>query len=158
MPDIIASVPITLDKPRQLRFDRAAVKGCEVALAELWGPNTTFYSVIQDCALVLSNGELGRLRFSTLAVLLWRGCHREDPTLTLETVEEALPYGDPAELLPYVAKVIEAWYVAAPRVTPDTAPAQEAANERDPLAGSTGEPSGPMNGSALASAMPSSGV
>jgi hypothetical protein len=147
---LVPPVPIQLDRPRLLRFDRAAVKRCERELEATWGRDMTFYSALQDLALLLTEGNLGRLRFSVIAILLHGGLVQEDPALTLAQVEEALPYNDPAGLLPYVNSIMEAWFVASPRPEASAGAANEVPAAADPLDGSTGVPSGPMSVSALA--------
>ena len=84
-----------------------------------------------------------------VSVMLWAGCLHEDPTLTQQTVEEALPYADPSLLIPYVGPILQAWQAASP--TPP--PVQEMNGEvvdDNPLDASTGSSSGVLSGSALA--------
>ena len=94
-PRIIELVPIVLDRPRHLLFNRFAVKLIEVELTRIWAREYTFYQALRLCAEMLQDNDLSKLSFINVSVMLWAGCLHEDRTLTLETVEEALPYTDP---------------------------------------------------------------
>lgn len=144
MPRIVEPVPIMLDKPRMLLFDRAAVKQIEVELTRVWGREYTFYQALRLAAEMLQDNDLAKLSFINIATLLWQGALHEDPSLTLETVEEALPYTDPSLLIPYIGPILQAWQAASP--TP--APAQETNGEvadSNPLDASTGRASGALS-------------
>lgn len=149
MPGIIALTPIVLDKPRNLLFDRFAVKLIELKLSELWRREYTFYQALKLCAEMLQDNDLSKLSFINVSVLLWAGCVHEDMNLTLEMVEEALPYTDPSLLIPYVGPILQAWQAASP--TPP--PVQEMNGEvvdDNPLDASIGSSSGALSGSVLA--------
>jgi hypothetical protein len=145
-PRIIERIPITLDKPRTLLYDRLAVKLIEIELTRIWGREYTFYQALRLSAEMLQDNDLSKLSFINTAVLLWAGCLHEDPTLTLATIEDALPYADPSLLIPYIGPILQAWQAASP-----TAPLVEVNGEvadRNPLDGSRGSSSGVLSGSA----------
>jgi hypothetical protein len=141
---IVPVTPIVLDKPRTLLFDRLAVKLIELELTRIWGREYTFYQALRLCAEMLQDNDLSKLSYINVSVMLWAGCLHEDATLTQQTVEEALPYADPSLLIPYIGPILQAWQAASP--TPP--PVQEMNGEvqdRDPLDGSPGRPSGVLN-------------
>lgn len=148
MPGLIESIPVTLDKPRSLYYDKRAVKQAERALAREWGADCTFYSVLRDLTRLALEGDPAYLCFSKLSIVLWQGLCHEDATLTLEQVEDALPLLDVSALAGYAGLVLAAWMRMSPAVTAD--PTQEAAQETDPLAASPGPSFGGSNASALA--------
>lgn len=145
---IVEPIPIVLDKQRALLFTREAVKTIEHTLTQTWGREYTFYQALRLCAEVLADGDLAKLSFINMSVLLWAACRHEDPGLTLETVEEALPYADPGLLIPYLGPILQAWQAASP-----TPPASTAATEvgaSDPLDASPGTPFGALSVTASA--------
>jgi hypothetical protein len=146
-PSLIAPVEVVLDRPRVLRFTRGAVRQVELDLTRLWGRDYTFYEAIRRLSEMLLDNDLSKLSYLNIATLLWRGCQHEDPGVTLEQIEEGLPYADPSGLIPYVGLILQAWNNATP-----TAPASgvSEAAERDPLDGSTGAASGALSAPALA--------
>ena len=146
-PSIIPSVAVQLDRPRHLRFDRQAVFDAERELYRTWGREMTFFEAVRGLALVLVEGDMSRLSLNNIAVLMFCGCKHEDPGLTLPQVQAALPYNDPPALLPLVAQILEAWQAQSPPA-PETP--QEARETSDPLAASTGSPSGALSAPALA--------
>jgi len=156
MPSIVALVPIELDKPRQLLFTRAAVKNIELALTRIWGRDYTFFEGVRRLSEMLLDNDLSKLSYINISVMLHQGCLHEDPTLTLAQVEEALPYADPTGLIPYVGLILQAWSHASPQAAVDAVTAE--AVDTDPLAGSTGASSGPLNGPVLVSATANSGA
>jgi hypothetical protein len=148
-PRVIPLIDIVLDKPRHLLFDRFAVKLIELKLSELWRREYTFYQALRLCAEMLQENDLSKLSYINISVMLWAGCVHEDMTLTLEQVEEALPYTDPSLLIPYVGPILQAWRAASP--TPPPAPETNGEVVDDnPLDASTGSSSGVLSGSALA--------
>ena len=143
MPRIIPSIPVDFDRPRTLRFDRRAVFQSEVELSRVWGKPTTFYEAIYSLANVFGDTAMA-LSLNNLSVLLWQGFLHETPSLTLDEVQDALPFDDPAALFPLAGKVLEAWQAMS--VPPaDTTPTE--VSDADPLAPSTGAPSGPTSAS-----------
>lgn len=70
------SVPIDFDKPRQLKFDLAAVRDLEAALG-----GKPLADVITD---------LSRLGVNALVLSLWAGLKHEDRTLNPRLVERML--------------------------------------------------------------------
>ncbi len=149
MPRIIELIPVVLDKPRNLLFDRRAVKQIERTLTAIWGHEYTFYQALRLCAEVLQDNDLSKLSYINVSVMLWQGAVHEEPTLTLETVEEALPYLDPSLLIPYLGPILQAWQAASPTPPPVPAMNGEVADS-NPLDGSSGRPSGVLSGSASA--------
>lgn len=156
MPRIVQPTPVTLDRERTILFTRAAVKNIEIELTKIHGHGFTFYQAIRDLGQMLTDDDLGKLSLVNVGVLLWQGCLHEDPALTLEQVEESLPYGSAVALMPYVLRIFEAWQAASPQAPPTTEN-EEAVQETDPLDASTGAPSGLLNGPALVSVTPSFG-
>lgn len=148
-PRIIALTPIVLDKPRNLLFDRLAVKFIELELTRIWGREYTFYQALRLCAEMLQNDDLSKLSLINITVMLWAGCLHEDPTVTQATIEEALPYADPSLLIPYVGPILQAWQAASPTPPPVQAMNGEVIDD-NPLGGSPGSSSGVLSGSALA--------
>lgn len=143
MPPLVPLIDITLDRPRHLLFDRAAVKRSEVELSRAWNKEYSFFSALHGLAMLLATSDPAKLSFTTLSILVWQGCLHEDPQLTLAAVEDAMPYLDVRAMVGYAGKILEAWQaVSPPPVTPD---AEEAAQQQDPLDGSTGAASGPLS-------------
>lgn len=66
------TIPITLDRPRNLRFDINAFSDAEQAMGG------SIFSVLAD--------EAWALRFGVLRALLWAGLKHEDPALRQERV------------------------------------------------------------------------
>jgi hypothetical protein len=158
MPSIVALVPVNLDKPRQLLFTRAAVKAIELRLTQIWGRDYTFFEAVRRLSEMLLDNDLSKLSYINISVMLHQGCLHEDPALTLEQVEEVLPYADPTGLIPYVGLLLQAWSNASPQVVVNTVTTAAEAVDSDPLGGSTGGSSGPLNGPALVSARANSGA
>jgi hypothetical protein len=143
MPDLIPMTPIDLDRPRQLYFDHRAVRQSEIELTRRWGQPRTFYSAMLGLVSAVATGMVGDLSLTDLTVLLWQGLMRDDPALTFETVEAALPYYTPVALGPYVVTLLEAWTAVSPPAQPQM-PTEGEAAAPDPLDGSTGNASGPL--------------
>jgi hypothetical protein len=146
-PRIIDLIPITLDKPRHLLFDRMAVKLIEVELTRIWGKEYTFYQALRLCAEMLNDNDLSKLSYINVSVMLWAGCLHEDPTLTQQVVEEALPYADPSQLIPYIGPILQAWQAVSP-----PAPVQAMNGEvvdDNPLDASPGRLSGALSANVL---------
>jgi hypothetical protein len=159
MPRIVPLTPIDLDKPRQLLFDREAVFTIGDLLTQLTGTEMTFLSGLfeldearQDVKTILSYS------LRKLSIYLWQGLRHEDPALTLEQVQDAMPYTDAVGLMALMQKVITAWNATSPALAPGQEPVQGGTEDVAPLAASTGNDSGPLNGLASASASVSSGV
>lgn len=135
--------PVQLDRERQLLFDRRAIRAIELDLTRLWGQPYTFYQAMRGLSEMLLESDLAKLSYINIATLLWRGCLHEDATLTLAQVEDALPYADMLKMMLLAGTILEAWGKVSPPL--------EAANERsevqdtNPLAASTGVPSGPSS-------------
>jgi hypothetical protein len=145
MPSIVPNVPILLDRARTLRFDRRAVFTAERELSRLWQAPRTFYSAVLAVIQAVADSQIERLNLNDIAIMLWQGLLYDDPTLTLEQVQEMLPYFDMAAMVPICAALLEAWNIAAQPATPATeeATSGEAA---DPLAPSPGAASGALSG------------
>lgn len=141
MSRIIESIPIDFDGKRSLRFGRPAVFQCEIELTKLWGRPYSFYEAIYNLANIFSDSAIN-LSLNNLSMLLWQGLRHEAPSLTLDEVQEALPFDDPPALIPLVGKVLEAWQAMSAPVDP-TMPTNE--TDTDPFGVSTGAPSGPTN-------------
>lgn len=142
MPSLVPSVPVTLDRPRQLRLDNAALFMAEVELSRIWGKKTSLIRTMIDPEAIGLND---------LCVMLWAGCLHEDPTLTREQVREAMSL---PQLGSYLEAIYQAWNVAS-------APAEEALTpETNAPFPSTfpGSGTGALPGSSLASVTVNSGV
>ena len=143
---VVRPIPITLDKPRSLLFDHAAIFAVEPELTRVWGREYTFFQAIRqlgECLQPDAAGfmNVGSISLNNLSILLWKGCQHEDPTLTLAQVQQALPVFAPVELLPYVYAVLEAWQAQNP--PPPVVDVQEGTTSDNPLDGSIGSPAGP---------------
>jgi hypothetical protein len=128
-----------------LRFDRAAVKTVELELTRIWGRDYTFFEAVRRLSEMLLDNDMSKLSFVNIAVLLWRGCAHEDATLTLEQVEEAMPYLDPTGLVTYAGIILQAWQAGTPQAPQEAQEAGEEAPDANPLGASTGALSGPLS-------------
>lgn len=135
--------PIDLDKPRTLLFTRLAVRRIELDLTRLWGQPYTFYQAMRGLSEMLLESDLAKLSYINIATLVWRGCQHEDAALTLEQVEDALPYADMLKMMLLGGTILEAWG----KVSPPLQAANDTGEVPDtnPLGGSTGAPSGPSS-------------
>lgn len=140
--------PIQLDRPRTLLFTRLAVRQIEQDLTRLWGREYTFYQAMRSFSEMLLNADLSKLSYTNIVTVLWRGCQHEDPGLTFAQVDEALPYADMLALVALLGTILEAWG----KVSPPLEPANDTSEVADtnPLAASTGTPSGASSVSASA--------
>ena len=141
MPSVVPLIPIMLDKERHLYFDHAAIMGVEAPLTQLWGREYNFYAAMRSLAHACEIGDPGALSLNNVSILLWQGCRREDPQLTLAQVQDALPCTDWLALMALVAKLMEAWNAAYP---PPSALPEAEVTENGPLGGSIGNTFGPM--------------
>jgi hypothetical protein len=141
MPSLVPLIPITLDKPRSLRLDNRALLLAEREISRVWDRKANILQVLLD---------VQSLSLNDLCVLVWCGCLHEDPTLTLEQVQDAVSLPEYATLL---KAVYDSWNEA-------TAPAEVTEGlPSSPLApASPGNGTGALPASSLASAMTSSGV
>jgi hypothetical protein len=147
-PRLITPVPIVLDKPRTLLYDRFAVKCIELELTRQWGHEYTFYQALRLCAEMLNDNDLSKLSYINISTMLWAGCLHDDPGLNLATVEDALPYADPSLLIPYIGPILQAWQAASP--TPSPVEMNGEVSDTDPLGASTGSSFGALSGSVSA--------
>lgn len=69
-------VPIDFDKPRQLRFDLAAVRDLEAAMGG------------RPLAAII--GDLSQVGVNAMVMALWAGLQHEDPSITQKWVEKRL--------------------------------------------------------------------
>jgi hypothetical protein len=124
---IVPLVPLTLDKPRHLRLDIAALCNAERDLCEFWGKEISVYA-----ALLKSPPSL-----NDMSILVLHGLRHEDPTLSLPEVRGMLNHSTIGEIF---QAVTDAWTKATrsaePRAEGDDAPA-----DPPPIA-STGDSSG----------------
>ena len=141
MPSIVQPVPVMLDKERHLRFDYAVIYGVEPHLSRVWGRDYNFYGAMRNLVSAAAAGDPGALSLSNLSILLWQGCLHEDPQLTLEQVQQALPCTDWTALMPLVGQVMAAWQAVSP---PPVALTDMEETDSDPLDASTGVNSGRM--------------
>lgn len=140
--------PVQLDRARNLLFDRRAVRQIEQDLTRLWGQPYTFYQAMRGLSEMLLESDLAKLSYVNIATLVWRGCQHEDAALTLEQVEDALPYADMLQMMLLAGTILEAWG----KVSPPLQAANDASEVQDtnPLGASTGALSGPSSVSASA--------
>jgi hypothetical protein len=131
MPSLVPLIPITLDRPRQLRLDNRAIFQAERELSRLWEKRCSLFNVLAN--------DLG---LNDLSVILWQALLHEDPRLTLADVQNELM--DMAKLPEIIDAVLQAWNAATtPAIT--GASANGEVGETDPLpTGSPGTTFGPM--------------
>jgi hypothetical protein len=89
----VLSVPITLDKQRNLKFGFRAM----IALEDLTGK--TFFEIIQDLQ------DLENVKISKIRDIIWAALIHEDKELTLEQTTDILDQGNCMDL---VGKLMEA--------------------------------------------------
>jgi hypothetical protein len=93
----VLSIPVTMDKPRNLRFGIEAM----VAIEERY--NKSFLEIAQEC--------LGKNpKITTLRDMLWAGLKHEDPNLTPEKVSSIM---DETPSIPDVLVAIDKAITAA---------------------------------------------
>jgi hypothetical protein len=141
-PHLDVSVPIHLDRLRHVRLENKALRRAELVLSELRKRDVSILRVMFNPEGIGLNDAL---------VLLWCGLTDEDPTLTLEQVEE-LVTGD--KILPSLEAIYAAWN----RHTASAQPATEEAPTGPLASASPGTDSGASPALTLASAMASSGI
>jgi len=139
---IVPLIPLTLDKPRHLRLDIAALCNAERDLSDFWGKKTSVYAVLLDVPIGIND----------LSILVLHGLRHEDPTLSLGEVKGMLNH----TTIPVVFQAVtDAWTKATQAAEPGTG----APVPVDPQSTvSTGASSGPMPASILGSAPANSGV
>lgn len=153
-PSIVRQIDVTLDRPRHLLFRKRDIRQAEVVFEQELGKPRTFFTALMQLMEVLQQGDVAGLSTNNITVLYWLGLRHEDPTLTLEDVEDLLPLSVPAELIPLVTKLFEAWQAQTP---PPPEESSEVPPEASPL-GLTGPATGPLPASALDSAPPNFGT
>lgn len=109
-------VPLQLDRPRYVRLDKRAIFRAEQDLCRLWARQVNILSLFADT---------NTLTLNDLAVLLHRGLLGDDPTLTLEQVQDLMDFNR----LPAIFEALFAAWNAATM----PAEAQEASDEAGPL-------------------------
>lgn len=109
-PHIDPSVPITLDRARQLRFTNEALREAELLLSDLWHKKVSILRVMFD-----PEG----LGLNDITVLLLCALRADDPTLTLAQVDTFVTM---AQLPPILEAIYAAWNLH----TASADPAQEA--------------------------------
>jgi hypothetical protein len=150
---IVPQIDVQLDRPRHLRFRKRDVRQAEVVFEQELGKPRTFLTALLQLMETMQAGEPAALSTTNITVLYWLGLRHEDPTLTLEDVEDLLPLTSPAELVGLVVKLFEAWQAQTPQPvdTGEVAPAES------PLA-STGPAIGPLPASVLDLPVSNSGI
>lgn len=137
MPSIVEPIPLDLDRRRHVRLDNRAMFLAERTLCRVWDRKVNLLSVLAD-----PQG----LTLNDLAALLWAGLQHEDPTLTLEQVQDLM---DLDKVGAITQAVFAAWNTATAPVPGSQRPPDEADGPFAP-APSTGAPSGAMGAAALA--------
>jgi hypothetical protein len=141
---IVPLIPVELDKTRHLLFRKRDVRHAEVVFEQELGKPRTFFTALMQLMEVLRSGDPTALSTNNITVLYWLGLRHEDPTLTLDDVEDLLPLNTPGELIALVVKLFEAWQAQSP---PPAAEAEVASPE--PPLPSTGPAIGPLPASVL---------
>jgi hypothetical protein len=153
-PSIVPLIPVELDRPRHLLFRKRDVRQAEVVFEQELGKPRTFFTALMQLMEVLRSGDPTALSTNNITVLYWLGLRHEDPTLTLEDVEDMLPINTPGALIPLVVKLFEAWQAQSP---PTPVAEAEVAPAEPPLA-STGPAIGPLPASVLDLPVSNSGI
>jgi hypothetical protein len=94
----ILSVPIVLDKPRNLRFGMEAM----IAIEDETG--RCFPEVYRD---LLVGAKTGKFSIKDFRNLIWAGLKHEDENLTPKQVSEILDNSDFEDLLGKIAQAVE---------------------------------------------------
>lgn len=139
-PGLDPSVPLTLDRPRQVRLGIKALREAELMLGEVYGRKVSILRVMpypEDLTL------------NDIVVILWAGLHEDDPALTIATVERLVNMQN-------LPDILQAMYAAWNLHTAAAAPAPEGV-ERPLATAFPGSDSGALPGSSLASATMTSG-
>jgi hypothetical protein len=144
-PSIVPLIPVQLDRPRHLLFRKRDVRQAEVVFEQELGKPRTFFTALMQLMEVLRSGDPTALSTNNITVLYWLGLRHEDPTLTLDDVEDLLPLNTPGALIALVVKLFEAWQAQSPPAPPEEA---EVAPAERPLP-STGLVIGPSPASVL---------
>jgi len=111
-------IALTLDRLRYVRLDKRAIFQAERDLCALWSKQVNILSLFADA---------GTLTLNDLAVLLRRGLLADDPTLTLEQVQDLMDFDK-------LGAIFEALFAAWNAATmPATDEPQEASDEAGPL-------------------------
>ena len=135
MPSLVPSVPITLDRERNLRLDNAALFRAERELSKVWNRKV---SVLQT---LIDPETLG---LNDLSILLWCGLLHEDSDLSLSQVQDAMTVQNFAT---YLDALYTAWNAAT--APAEGAPMQESSASPFPSA-SPGNATGALRVSSLA--------
>jgi hypothetical protein len=123
---VVPLIPITLDKPRHLRLDIAALCNAERDLSDFWGKKTSVYAVLLDVPIGIND----------LSILVLHGLRHEDPTLSLGEVKGMLNH----TTIPVVFQAVtDAW-------TRSTQAAEPGTGETTPTDPQTGPPIGASSG------------
>lgn len=157
---IVPQIDVQLDRPRHLLFRKRDVRQAEVVFEQELGKPRTFMAALMQLMSVLQPqadgqpGDVMSLSTNNITVLYWLGLRHEDPTLTLEDVEDLLPLTSPADLIGLVVKLFEAWQAQ----TPPPVETAEVSQEANPLASSTGPATGRLPASVSDLTTPHSGI
>jgi hypothetical protein len=144
-PSIVPLIPVQLDRLRHLLFRKRDVRHAEVVFEQELGKPRTFFTALTQLMEVLRSGDPTALSTNNITVLYWLGLRHEDPTLTLDDVEDLLPLNAPGELIALVVKLFQAWQAQSPSTPAETG---EVPTETTPLP-STGPAIGPLPASVL---------
>jgi hypothetical protein len=148
-PRAVSLIPIELDKVRHLLIRKRDVRQAEQVFRQEIGEERTFFAALLQLLNALQRNDPTALSTMNICVLVWLSLRHEDPSLTLEDVEELLPLLSPADLIPIVLRLFEAWQAQSP-VAPEGT--QEAPAEPRPLDPSIGVETGPLPAYASVSA------
>jgi hypothetical protein len=129
MPSVVPLIPLILDRERHLRMTNRALLHAERALCTFWGQKRNILAVLMDGSTLTLND---------IAIVLHQGLLWEDPTLTLEDVQDLMTLDKVQACLEAITR---AWNVA----TEPAEPQAGGATSDDPLPmGSPGHDSGRM--------------
>jgi hypothetical protein len=147
LPRAVPLIPVDLDRRRHFLIRKRDVRQAELVFAQEIGTPRTFLdallqllSALQQDPATQTMPNVTSLSVTNLCVLTWLALRHEDPTLTLEDVEEMLPVFDLPAMMTLATKLFEAWQAQTPP-PPATA---EAPATPGPLALSTGPATGPL--------------
>ena len=131
MASIVPLIPIVLDRERHLRMTNRALLQAERALCDFWGTKRNILAVLMDGSTLTLND---------IAIVLHQGLLHEDPSLTLEQVQDLMTVDKVAACLDAITR---AWNVATEPAEPS--PPTGGATSEDPLSlASSGHASGAM--------------
>ena len=136
---VVPLVPLTLDKPRYLRLDIAALCNAERDLSDFWGKKTSVYACLLEVPISVND----------LSIIVLHGLRHEDPTLSLPEVKGMLNHST----IPVVFQAVtDAWTKATQAADPHGSAGEADSADPSPtlsIGVSSGLTAGPTSGSAI---------